>query len=212
MLLLLLPMLACSKGNDEKDIRTAFDQYKAALNKSDAKAAAELVDSNSINYYGNIRRYALDYDSTQLMQLPVTDLVTVLLLKQQLPADSLITMDGKAVFIRSMEADGFADKKQMAQYTVSTVKVDNNTGTVAIKQDSTAIPLPMIFHKENGHWKLDVTQMLKQAQAVFEDLMNANHKTKMDIVDNWMQDMSPEQQANLWQPLRRSEPGVTKPK
>jgi hypothetical protein len=206
LLLYLLPvslLLACHKGDDKQEVRDCFDQYKAALKKGDGKAATELVDSSSINYYSRQRDYALDYDSTQLMGLPVTELVITLLLKQQMPADSLMAIDGKGVFIRSLETDAFADKEQLSHYTISNVKIDKNTATVSLKQDSIAIPLALTFHKESGDWKISVSQMLIQAQVVFEEQMKASGKTKKDIIDNWFQSMSPEQQAQMWQPMRK---------
>jgi hypothetical protein len=142
-------------ANDNEKIRTCFANYKKAILNCQGKIGLECVDSKTIDYYSRTLRKVIEFDSLQIEnELPI-DKYTILKIRQNIPYDSIIHLDGKSL-LESLINHGMAGNSNISLYDIGNIQIANDTATVEKIIGGKATQFVFKFYKENDDWKLSI--------------------------------------------------------
>jgi len=158
LFLFILTNLVVAQENEAELIRKNFDSYKAFLYNGKGGEAANLVDSHTIKYYGDIIELVKNADSLKVESLSLLDKIMVLIVRQRVSKENILNFDGKALLIHAIN-NGMIDKSSAGSFTIGDITVDNNFAKGQIIANGTGSPLFLNFYKENGQWKFDLTSL-----------------------------------------------------
>lgn len=196
----ILTNLVVAQDNEAELIRKNFDSYKAFLYNGNGGEAANLVDSHTIKYYGDIIELVKNADSLKVESLSLLDKIMVLIVRQRVSKENILNFDGKALLIHVIN-NGMIDKNSAGRYTIGDITVDNNIAKGRIVANGIESPFFLNFYKESGIWKYDLTssfsigilaiQKLEKEfgeRGFIDVLLNAGNGNKLS--------------QNVWGPIR----------
>jgi hypothetical protein len=200
LFLFILTNLVVAQENEAELIRKNFDSYKAFLYNGNGGEVANLIDSQTIKYYGDIIELVKNADSLKVESLSLLDKITVLLVRQSVSKENILTFDGKALLIHAIN-NGMIDKTSARSFTIGDITVDNNFAKGQIIANGTASPLFLNFYKENGQWKFDLTSLfpigIPALQKLEKELGERGFIDAMLSAGN-----GNKQSQNVWRPIR----------
>jgi hypothetical protein len=138
---------------DNEQIRKCFADYKKAIITHQGKLGIECVDSKSIDYYAVTLRKVIEFDSLQIENQPPIDKYTILQIRQSVPYDSILQMDGKNLLIYLID-HAKAGNGNISEYEIGNIQIDHDTATVEKIIKGKATQFVYKFYKENNGWKL----------------------------------------------------------
>lgn len=83
-------------GEEDAEIRDVFDVYLAALEKRDVATFMKHVDPQVIERYGGYVRLAQKGSKAQILGLPPSSMLQVLVLRHRVPPETLQTLTGES--------------------------------------------------------------------------------------------------------------------
>lgn len=161
----------------EKAIAARFDEYRQALRDGDGSAAAECVDSTTLDWYDRALRDALEASPEEVALRDTMHKFTVLRLRLELSTDELKAMSGRDLFAHSVE-HGWVDRS-------SVESLDSLVDIAYITEQRASASVPgagghPVFHfsKEKGEWRLALARLFPTAEAVMEQAREASGKSE----------------------------------
>lgn len=170
LLLFLIPILTTAQQTEEQQVKKTFDNYKSAILNDKGEEAVEQVDTKTITYYGDILEKVKTADSLKVDKLSLMDKLIVLVVRQRISKDEIMTTNGKQLLVTAIKM-GMVGKSSVINNEVGVVKVNGNfaSGELLVRGQKT--PLAFEFHKENGLWKLDLTAIFPAGEAAFRQMV-----------------------------------------
>lgn len=159
--LLAQPLAAVASPEAVED---SFLEYQSAILASDGERAASAVTQGSRDHYRAYADQALTLDRPGLEKLHIADRVTVMLLRHSLKRDQLESMTGGEIIAYAVD-QGWIDKESSARIRLGGYTVNGDFATASLLgNDGTASPFKLEFQKEEGHWRLNLAEMLVLAR------------------------------------------------
>ena len=158
LFLVLASFQISARTNDLKLVKDTFNNYKKAILASDGKEAAKWVDKKTFAYYGKMLAMTLKADSAEVAVLPLMDRLTVLSLRHRVPMKDIAALDGKQLFIYSID-QGMVGRNSVANVEIGEVVLNGNSASGQLVASGEESPLYFKFNKEDGQWKLDLTSL-----------------------------------------------------
>lgn len=84
---------------EEQAVKSAFEKYRADILNDLGEEAFKDVDSRTVKYYGDLLEWIKNSDSLEVEALSVLDKMSVLMIRNKMPKEDLLAMDGKQLFI-----------------------------------------------------------------------------------------------------------------
>lgn len=168
ILTLCIFLTGCAKpSSDVADIQQTFDAYKAAILSTDGDAAIQQIAQPTVNEYQNYIDWCLHADRETLQNLSALNKLQVFMLKHRIPAEELKQMNGEKAFVYAVDHD-WIGKEGTAATTIADIQVSGDSASAATLIDGRKQSIRFNFLKENGSWKLDLTQSLKDTDALLD--------------------------------------------
>ncbi|MBO9613031.1 MAG: hypothetical protein J7619_10070 [Dyadobacter sp.] len=201
--LFLMPLLTTAQQTEEKQVRKTFEDYKSAILNDKGEEAAGLVDTKTINYYGDILEKVKTADSLKVDGLSLMDKLMVLIVRHRIPKEEIMTTNGRQLLVTAIKM-GMVGKSSVINNEVGVVKVNGNfaSGELLVRGQKT--PLAFEFNKENGAWKLDLTAAFPAAQAAFQHLVKESGQPENEYLLSLVELSSgKEATREVWLPVQR---------
>lgn len=185
---------------DEEAIRKNFEDYSTALVNQNGEEAANLVGSRTIHYYNIIAEMVRDADSVKVQSLPTLDKIMVLVVRQKVPKEDLLSFDGKALFVYAIN-HGMIEKRTVGHLKLGAITTEKDSAKAQLVVQGTEFPQSITFHKEGGQWKYDLTSSFPLAMPAIQKLIDEfGEKTLID----WMLNADPQNKPSpyIWRSIR----------
>lgn len=199
---LFLPVtVAVGQTSDRLLITKVFDQYKSAIINDQGKKAVAVIDASTRNYYIQILGSIKTADSATIESLTLVDKITILAVRAKATKEEIIAIKDVDAFVYSID-EGLAGKGSVSNNRLGKITI---TGTTAKAQAVTAgkpIPLYFTFNKENGSWKMNLTDLFAIANDGFKELIKDSGMPEQEFLLLVLSDMTGmEQTMELWKPV-----------
>ena len=186
-------------------VRDAFARYVAALEARDGATAATLVTAASLAREEHLRDLALEAPRATVAALPPSDQLAVLRLRHEFTADELRPLTGTDL-VRIAVEEAWSSPKPLAVLTVTGVETTGDTSTLRVARAGEPVPVRLVFRREQGTWKLDLSALARSSDAALgETLAFRADRAKVPVEEilRWViEDTSGHLvDKDLWQPL-----------
>jgi hypothetical protein len=193
----------------DQAVHRAFAAFKRAVLAGDGPAAAALVSTDTLDWYGKTQDLALHASKDEVQNLGPLEKIQVLAFRQRVPLDELRAMSPPQLVAYSV-AHGWMGKKAMERSELGTVTVSDDTAVATLLVDGKDSGQKYHFIRESGRWLFD---QLPTLQSSDDTLKAAAAKRGMPIdvlVRTLLESASGQKLTDeIWQPpLPRATPAV----
>jgi hypothetical protein len=150
-------------------VRATFESYVQALRSRDGTAAAALVSSETIDYYGELAALAGTGGPEEIRARSLVDRLTIALLRALRPPAELATLDGRELFVYGVEA-GLIDESTVAANDIGAVRVDGDRAYATLVVSGQETPVDYEFARSGDEWLLDFVPVLERADAGLREI------------------------------------------
>lgn len=194
-----IPLFAFA-GEPEAVVKS-FQDYKSAILNQNGEAAVALVTKRTVEEYQRYVEWALTADRKTLQSLAFINRFQVLLLRHRIPADSLRQLDGRSVFVYAVDRD-WIGKNGVIRTTLGKVDVANTRATAEVLIGGQSAPNRFQFSKENGTWKFDLIQVIRDADQALKAAARQNGMTEDEFMFSLIETVSGRKVADtIWAPI-----------
>lgn len=153
---LLVP--ACDEGVKE-DVDLTMSEMRAAAQRRDGEAFANLLAPESFDYYGRLIKLALDGQFRQLDGLTITEKLDVIMMRHRCTRKELAPMDGRGWIVFAVNK-GWYDGPNFDEESIyqRNVKLRGSTATLEVVYD---IAQPLFTGEGSGKRLRDYFTFLK---------------------------------------------------
>ncbi len=197
------PSSSARSGDEGASVVAAFDDYKSALIAQDGEAAAGVAADATLDYYDEMRILALTATRREVKSLRLVDQLFALGLRHFLPPARLQKMDGFEVFEYSVD-EGMISENAVSKMEPTDADVSGDRALLSVEIDGAQAPFTFVLVREDGSWKMDMTELLKLSDSAFQSLADQSGKSDEAFLMQLLTSMSGTKPSNdIWKPPAR---------
>lgn len=165
-----------------KDVRIAFVKFQTAILSGDGESAAQQVSQDTLNFYNDVRRLALDgksvvFELESQIKVSMAFELRYLLSKRDLQWLS----DGKKIFAWMVKNEVF-QKQQFNECSLVNIQQEGERAFATILKNGQIIDdVPFEFINEGGVWKFDMMKQISSDDMALEILGQQTGKNKIEV-------------------------------
>jgi hypothetical protein len=207
LMLCLIGLIGCGGKNPEvEQVQTCFDAYKNAVIKQDGKFGATLVNSKTINYFGQMLEKTLHSPKSEVQNLRTSDKLLIVRARHQIAAEDLKKMTAADFFAYGI-GNGWTDK-DVGNLELRHIGVSSDMAKAELIVAGKKAPSAMgfVFRKEDGQWKLNLLPMLANADQIFKQAIHQQDVGEEEFILNIVESLSGTKVPDtIWNPVMRRE-------
>jgi hypothetical protein len=173
--------VASARTDDVAAIRDLFNRYKTALLSGDGATAARLVDTETFQYFEEIKALTLSGAEDEVRQRPFVDRLLIVTMRHELPAAELEGMDLEGLLEHAIEA-GWIGKQSIMGLGIGEITVDGDqatavavtptqaTGTPGTTGTEAASELRYRFVRDQGEWRFGFRSLVESINQMIAQL------------------------------------------
>ena len=159
---------ATASADAETEVRQTFQAYRQALLNQNGVNAWETVDSHTRQYYEDVSSHCLHLEREDLNRLDHITKYTILRLRLEFRKAQLEKMDGKKLFVYSIDKGWISKSTVQSIQQMEKVTFDENLAQGYIAE-SPDIPV-LYFIKEKEEWYLALLKSFELANLAFKQM------------------------------------------
>lgn len=189
-------------GQEKSSITESFQNYMSAMINDDGDEAIKYIDSQTIQSYDKTMRQIKYADSAEVVALPFLKKFFILNLRHREPKEKLLAMNGKDLFVYSVEEGSLGNFKNK-DTSLGDIELTENKATAGIEINEQKTLISFQFVKEYGTWKIDLTPFNKIGEFPFERSI-----PKMDDENEYLINLIEQSSGkvavdSIWHPLKQ---------
>jgi hypothetical protein len=168
--------VARAQADDVAAIRDLFNRYKTALLTGDGATAARLVDTETFQYFEEIKALTLTGAEDEVRQRPFVDRLLIVTMRHELPAAELEGMDLEGLLKHAIDA-GWIGKQSILGLGIGEITVDGDqatavavTPTQSTGTTQTVSELRYQFVRDQGEWRFRFRSLVESINGMISQL------------------------------------------
>jgi len=190
ILVLIILFIVCigqSMPSPEKLIREVFESYRQALIDKDGDKAWYYIDSQTINFFEDLRNKSLTLSYEDMNGLDVMKKFIILRLRNDFNKKQLETMNPKDIFVAGVER-GYISNDTIKDIKLNKIEVQGNIASGFVSQ---APKIPSFYFAEaNGIWKVALVKNMDMGNAFFEKMLDQSGMTEKEFLIDLLSQVS----------------------
>ena len=174
------PLSQAQTQTSEEAIQSTFSQYRKALLEGDGSKAAYLVDTRTIELYGEIRTHALEMSREKLSQLDFISHFMVLRVRHEFSKSQIEKMTGRELFKLGVDKGWISSSTVSNVERLARIKVDLPKAAASVPQAPNTPAL--YFLNESGQWKLALWQSFEIANLAMKAEVKKSGLTEQEFI------------------------------
>jgi len=160
LFLTVLLISSCGGKSDTELIKGTFDYYQKAVMDNNGKAAADCLDSKTLEWYSKILQMAKESNKLTLGKTNFLSKKSVLAIRQEFNKKQINELTPKTAFAFAVEKSLY-DQDFLKGAAFNNLKIENDKAIVAMAKDGKGIEDNFLtFKKENGTWKINFAALI----------------------------------------------------
>ncbi len=178
---------ALEQVDDVEAVRNVFIAYKQALLEGDGDTAVDLVDQATLDYWGELRRLALEGSETEVRERSFIERLLIVSVRHEVPLEELEVLDLGGLIRMAVEA-GWIGQGSIVQLEMGEVTVDGDvaTGQALTGAGATGVNpvegLGYRFVREAGEWRFSFVSLVRGLDRVIADLTSQLGTDENDLI------------------------------
>jgi len=154
--------------NEKKLVKEVYSNYKTAILNDRGKEAIKYLDNATLEYYGYIAEQSLEADKAVLDSMNIIDKIMILTIRARATKDEILSFDKESILIYAID-NGMVGKGTIQNRIIDNIIINNDNATASIFVNEEISPNGNhYFKKENGMWKINLTNLTKSGIEFFE--------------------------------------------
>jgi hypothetical protein len=193
-------LLRVPQPSPEEAVRQTFAAYKRAIVADDGPAAAALLSTGTVEWYGKVLDLTLHGSSEEIEQLGTLEKLQVLGFRQRVPVDELRAMSPRELFAYAVRR-GWVGKPNVGSTEIGAITVTDDTAVARALFAGKDSGQQYRFVREGDRWLFDQLPTLQAGG----DLLTAAARDHGVPVDEFVQHLVESASGkkvtpDLWQP------------
>ena len=205
ILLLCLTPCFCLHGQESSTLSKLEKTYKGfmtACDEGNGEKAIQYLDHNSMVFFELMLNDLWYADSTSLEKLPVAEKHTILILRQTVPQEKLISFIPRtlAIYVLGEITPGSYVR---GGYKLGELREENSKAFARLLVRDFYVDPEFEFTKENGHWKLSLIPFLQDAETHLLARYKKANTSEKDFILFLMESYSDKPiSPEIWNPIK----------
>lgn len=171
-----------SPADVQADVHASFAEYKKAALAKDGNTVAGLLAKPSLEFYDDLAKLALTGTEEQVKAQPVTQRVTVYMLRGEFDAAALKSATSTDVVRLAIEK-GLISESSTATIELGEVTFTGDKAEAEVSAKGQKAPFRFEFLREDGVWKFDFRSVIDLANGAMTQLAKKQNMTEDQLVD-----------------------------
>lgn len=169
------------RAEEVEGVGDCFAAYKAAILDMDGEAAVELVTERTIATYQEQVDWALTAPRETIESLSLVNRIGVLSLRHRIPKEVLKKLTGRTAFAYAVDRD-WIGRTGVIRTRLGEVFIAENTATAEVYAGGLRAPTRFEFLKENGKWRFDLIQSMRDADALLTPVLEQRGLSETELI------------------------------
>ncbi|MBU0679175.1 MAG: hypothetical protein KJ626_13810 [Verrucomicrobia bacterium] len=159
-----------------------FTQFQCAVSEKDVSTASGLISQGSLAHYDHCLSLSLSAAESELEQLSVGEILTVLQMRSHFASSELRLMDGGS-FFASAVAGGLIDLSSLQGFTLRNVRYPalNDAVGILVRDGDNEKKLHVLFQGEQSEWKINIHNLLSVMDPILERMRIQKKVTRTEL-------------------------------
>lgn len=194
-----------AQENEEKQIKTTYQEYIKSIKNHDGLKAAQLIDSKTIVHYDTLWNLIKTGDSVQIAALSFTDMMTVLNFRQiywqsNLNYELVAEYNGTYFFAFGVKSESFGSMEP-PKWALGNISINGNTAQAQCIDGKKKTPFSLVFNKENNIWKFSLISLIDIVDSTINRICEEKSMPVLFFVDYSLRSKYGQVHPNIWKPL-----------
>jgi hypothetical protein len=176
-------------ANESDRIQETFDTYMQAILNNRGVLAYSVVDQSTKKYWEELFHKVIYSNKNEILEYRLADKFTITLARHLTPHAQLLAMNGQTFFEYAVN-QGWVGKNSVSKLSLGDLGVSGNFAIGKAVVQGKIAPFHWHFYKEEGSWKIDLTEMLKIGEVSFIHLQKKSGKTEEAFIFNLVEIIS----------------------
>lgn len=191
-----------AQSEDVVAIRQLFEKYKSAV-LNDQEAAVEFVDKRTIDYYTDILEKVKMADSVTVNGLSAVNKFSVLLIRQKIPKQEILSFDSKALLGATYKY-GMNGKNNLVNTSLGEITINGNFASAEALRNEKRLSDFFHFYREEEHWKLNLTIFMPSGEQLIRQLIDQSGKSENEYLFSLIEMVSGKKATSqIWLPVQK---------
>lgn len=192
---------ADASTEDTKAIMEVFTAYKIAMLSDQGTEVVKYVDQNTIDYYGYILEQARHAVEGDVSDLGLVHQLSVLLIRHTATAKDLEKLDARGILAYLIN-NKYISNGSLEESTLSVIKSNGSIAEAYIREGEIETTQHFLFHKEQGHWRIDLTTHFDGMQRILDAYIHQSNITEKDLMVQLLEKVNGKKpDAQIWEPM-----------
>ncbi len=176
--------IACQNQKPDKEqIRDACNRYITAVAGNLGTESIKYIDSNTVNYYGQMIPLILRADSIIVSRLRLDQQLLVLVVRQTMPLNKIKELNGAKLFEYLVQIAMCESGKGLDKYYFDIHVEKKNHGYIQLVDSNNVPGVKFYFNREFGQWKIDIPSITSLiTKSMWRKLIEESGKTEKEFV------------------------------
>lgn len=182
MVLWLTLFTASASVADKDQVRSNYQDFKAALNSGNGQRACRYVTQNVFDFYDEARESALYDQPNEIEKETPIEVLAIFQLRYLSSKKELKGMsDGKYIFAWGVD-NGLVNKEVINTFSLDKIQIEGNTAVASIlKNDVPVAGIEFNFVNKDDIWKFDLLKLFSTPNAALENARKKAKKSKIEL-------------------------------
>lgn len=192
---------------DRAAVFETWNDYVAAMSRSDGAAAIEHIASTADHYFEKWRTWALYATKRELLGKGEGDRLATISLR--ITVDPAVLRDGTARDVMAASIDGGFLTEMVAGVELGRVSVSDDGAFARLLKDGASTFQNAAFHHEEGKWKVDLSYTIgRLTEQIFAAARAADRKPGQFVRDLLVEAVGRRAARLAWRPIDDPPPSV----
>lgn len=181
-------------------VEESFNAYKTAILAQDGDQAAIYVNSQTIAYYSDLLRLVKSGTKSEVQSKRLIDKFSIFAIRFRFAPEMAGIKDGKSLLSFAVN-EGLIGERSVSALKYSSADILGNLAIVTLKTND-AISTKLKFTKEDGLWKIDLVEMLPDANIAFTESARKTGYSEDEFIFMLLESLTGTKPTEkVWEPL-----------
>jgi hypothetical protein len=185
---------------EEESIRNCFTAYKSSILEYNGIEAVKHVNSTTIDYYGEMKDFALTGSRELVEKLSITDKMMVLIIRLYVEPRLLSKMTPEELFVFAVDEGLIGEDATSAG--LGDIDISENIAIAQHTHNGQKSSHSWRFEKQGEEWRVDLTSIFPATESLLNDLINESGMSEDEFIFMILEVISGNKVSDdIWEPL-----------
>lgn len=171
----------CGCDKESEQVRASYAAYTQAELNRDGVKGFMYVSRETIDYFANMQRLALEADHEQIRKRPFADRLFVATMRHEMDPNYLKSLTSEQVFMVGIR-DGWLCAENPGSLRLEAISIRGDRATASTTLNGRTTPVQLEFVKEDGTWKFDPMSLMAELERMSTEVLQGTDMNEDEFI------------------------------